>query len=96
MAMNLIKKWKARQAGVPFRYDKFWPAYYILFDGPTPKEMKVLKEVYDAKVGDIVPIFTDGSVNYMYKLLVISRAPGSDHIVSPLQFHITYDGTATI
>jgi hypothetical protein len=83
---------RAVSEGAPFEFKRFWPPFYIYFGTPAPGgAVRVLNDVYDAKVGDVVSVLLcpDGRV-HRYKLLAEGRAPGDDHIVSPREFDLEY------
>lgn len=90
---SFVKRLKSRKLGLPYHDPKFWPPFYISFGGVAPLEAEVLTELYDANIGDVVPVFVVEGIKHLYRLNGISRAAGGDHIVSNLQFDITYDSS---
>ena len=77
---------------IPYEYRDFWPPVYITFKNPHRSGLKVSGQIYDAKIGDVVPVFYSDDTAHLYKLVGFSWASGDDHIVSPKQFHIVYQG----
>ena len=91
-----FRKRAAAAAGVFFEDTKFWPPYYTWAGCTMYGVSKVLHDVYDAKRGGVVDLLVtpDGRI-HRCKLLGMSFAGGSDHIVSPRQFHLQFWDTKT-
>lgn len=88
---------EAAVLGVPFEDRTFWPAFYVFDKTPLKNGAShwvnrgfICPELYEAKIGDVVPIFSDGERVFNYRVLGLSWAAGDDHIVSPRQFHIQF------
>ncbi len=95
MMFSFIKKIKAKRSGFPFKLTEFWPPFYTCFSGKAHNDAKVLNDIYEAKIGEATPIFEKDGVTHLYIVRRITRSPGSDHIVSPLKFDLTYDKSIT-
>lgn len=87
---SFFKKRQAIRAGYPYLLNEFWPPLYVNFGVDAPNDAQVMRDVYHAKVGDVVPIFSAEGKVARYRLDRITSAAGSDHIVSPLQFDLTF------
>lgn len=91
--MKFLRKKAAKKNGVPFFEKEFWPPAYISFSEKEYCGCKVLTELYDARIGDIVTVLQDERLSHRYRLLADSVAGGDDHIVSPREFDIEYHST---
>ncbi|MEN5275828.1 hypothetical protein ABE527_02650 [Brucella sp. TWI432] len=87
---SFFKKRQAMRAGYPYSLQEFWPPLYLNFGGEAPNDAKVFRDVYHANVGDVIPVFSAEGKVARYRLDRITSAAGSDHIVSPLQFDLTF------
>jgi len=91
---SFIKKIRAKRAGVPYHEDCFWPPFYVSFERKTRNTSRVLPNLYDAEIGDVVPVFEKDGVHYLYRLRGIGSVEWSGHDASPLQFDITFHSSA--
>jgi hypothetical protein len=89
--------------GVPFEEAKFWPAgmNWMRELLPSGKELRIhdrmiCPELFSSKAGDVVPVFVDGQFAYHYFVRGFSWACGSDHIISPREFHIEFARRAAL
>jgi hypothetical protein len=80
----------AERFHIPFKEEKFWPPFYNWAGNAHRSGCLVSSVLYDAKIGDVVPVFVDDNYRHMYRVSGIGRAGGDDHVVSPLQFRIEY------
>lgn len=80
----------------PYEVTDFWPPFYISFGHEAPNGSKVLKAIYHVHIGNVVAVFQDNKRVHYYRLRSTRRASGSDHIVSPLQFHIIYHSSRKV
>ncbi len=95
----MFKRWKLKQLrkqavkfGIPFWDPKFWPVYPL--SSPTALlHGKVIPEnydLYDALIGDVVPVLRFEGHTHYYRLEGLSWLPGDDHAASPKLFNIQY------
>lgn len=86
-----FKKLAAALNRVPYEIDQHWPPFYDKFyRGDRIAGCRVIPFDYDKGVGDTLPLLTGRGKVYVYKITQVHRAAGDDHIVSPLNFDLTY------
>lgn len=101
-----VRQWELEESariqaetwGIPYEDHKFWPAYRV-FDKSmvapgishhVDTNKNICPDLYSASVGDIVMVFRGKGMDFLYRVVGRSWAGGSDHIVSPAQFHIRF------
>lgn len=97
-AMPTEQEQAAGDYGIDYELREFWPPASYIYNERLPSGLKVwtknkylCPEMYDAKIGDMVPVYEDTEGNvYWYVLHGWSRASGDDHIVSPMQFNLRF------
>lgn len=96
----IIMEEEASEYGVPYRDREFWPAFRCFDKTDVSPGVRhhiistmICPKLYASKVGDIVPVFEGVGKLFMYRVNGFSWASGSDHIVSPRKFDITFVGT---
>lgn len=98
-----IRRDLAAECGVPFEEREFWPAGMNWMRDLLPegkglhvRDRMVCPDLFDCKLGDVVPVYVDGEFAYRYFVRGFSWASGNDHIISPRQFHIEFAGRAAL
>lgn len=90
----MIKRFKAKRNGLPYRISKWWVAgtIYCRERLKDYEEFEVIEVNRNNGFRDaIVPLFKKDGKTYFYKVTGCYCAQGNDHIISPWSFDFQYD-----
>lgn len=100
--MKLLRKWKAKRAGVPFSMERFWPIGTRMTK-TSPDGLTLIwqqSEVFEPplifgppkpKRGDVVPVWFSNGMAHFYRVLSVGRLGGDDHIYDPTTYKLEFE-----
>jgi len=86
----MIKRILSRIYKVPYLLKDEWLAAYISFGYTLVDGCKVSNHAYSANCGEVVPLFSNKTYIYYYKIMSWKKSSGSDHIVSGRKFNLKF------